>query len=260
MTTNSTLITAAFREANYIGQGQTPTTEEQTEALRLLQSMVDSLQGSVIGIKYKPWYVPFPFHTAPKTIKNPAIYSGEVNAHTDRDQQYPPIQSRAIMRNTQPHTLYLQYQPLDGATFSIVDAGFTGVVTLDANGMFFETDANDTTVTIEPRAEGRNPTREYVFREDTASWNQVNNLVLEGEMPYPTQFDDYWITGLALRLASSFGAKQVEVTMVRFREMSSFLKGWYRQHQEVLIGTAGTPTEQSYNTSYYGNDQSRGGY
>lgn len=259
MTTNSTLITAAFRESNYIGQGQTPKSEEQAEALRLLQSMVDSLQGSTIGIKYRPWYIPYPFNTAPDARRAPAVFGGDVNRYTDIDLSYPPIQSRVILRNTTPQTLYLQYQPLDGATFSVVDAGFTANVTLDANGMFLGTEGKERTEVIEPRLEGRNPTREYVFREDSASWNQTSNLLLEGEMPYPSQFDDYWITGLALRLSPSFGAKQLEVTAARYKEMTSFIKGWYRQHQEVLIGDAGGNSEQSYNTSYYGDNPDRGG-
>jgi hypothetical protein len=163
-----------------------------------------------------------------------------------------------ILRNTSAQTIYFQYQPMDGAIMSIVDSGFTGDVTLDANGMFFETTGNDTTVTLTPRVEGRNPTREYVFREDTASWNQTQNLVLGGDMPFPQMFNDYWITGLALRLSPSFGLKQTEVTLMRFKEMTSFIRGWYRQNQEVLIGDAGTPTDQSFHTGFYGGNPDAG--
>jgi hypothetical protein len=259
MTLNSTLIQAAFREVNFIEQGATPTTDEQTEALRLLQSLVDSLMGSTVGIKYRPWHIPDPFNTAPDNRRYPAI-SDSPNVKAVRDLAYPPMQSRVILRNDTVQTLYFQSQPLDGAIMSIVDAGFTANVTLDANGMFFGTSGLTRTEVIEPRAEGRNLTREYVFREDTASWNQTSALTYGGEMPYPSQFDDYWITALALRLTPSFGAKQAEVTMGRFKEMTSFIRGWYRQHQEVLIGDAGTPSEQSFYSGLYGGDPDRGAF
>lgn len=259
MTLNSTLIQAAFRESNYIEQGATPTDGENTEALRLLQSLVDSLMGSTVGIKYRPWHIPSPFNTAPDNRRYPAL-TDSPNAKAVKDLDYPPIQSRVILRNSAVQTLYFQAQPLDGSIMSIVDAGFTANVTLDANGMFFGTTGNTRTEVIEPRSEGRNPTREYVFREDTASWNQTSALTLGGEMPYPSQFDDYWITGLALRLSPSFGAKQMEVTMGRFKEMTTFIRGWYRQHQEVLIGDGGVPTEQSYYTGLYGGDPDRGAF
>ena len=259
MTTNSTLIQAAFRECNFIEQGATPTDGENTEALRLLQSMVDSLMGSTVGIKYRAWHIPDPFNTAPDNRRYPAL-TDSPNSKAVRDLAYPPMQSRVILRNDAAQTIYFQSQPLDGAIMSIVDAGFTANVTLDANGMFFGTTANTRTETIEPRAEGRNPTREYVFREDTASWNLTSSLTLGGEMPYPSQFDDYWITGLALRLTPSFGAKQMEVTLGRFREMTTFIRGWYRQQQEVLIGDAGTPSEQSFHTGAYGGDPNGGAF
>lgn len=263
MTTTTEIIQAAFREANYIGQGETPETAEQATALLKLQAMADSLMGSTVGLKPTPWYIPTPFNTAPEARRAPAIYSGDVNRNASRDLAYPSIQSRVILRNTSAQTIYFQYQPPDGAWMSIVDAGFTADVTLDANGMFFESDGNTRTLTIEPRTTGRNPTRDYIFREDTASWNQVNALTLTAEFPFPTIFDDYWITGLALRLSPTFGAKQLEVTALRFKEMTSFIKTWYQQTQEVLIGDAGTPTEQSYNNAGFGNDSSfnvGGGY
>jgi hypothetical protein len=252
MTANSTLIQAAFRESNFIQKGTDPTAVEQAEALRLLQSMVDSLFGSTVGIKYRPWHIPYPFNTAPETRRFPAAGGTEDNRPA-RDLKYPPVQSRVILRNTAEQTLYFQNQPMDGAIMSIVDAGFTANVILDANGMFFETTGNTRTLTIEPRADGRNPRRDYVFREDTASWNQVNALELTGEMPFPEQFDDYWITGLALRLAPSFGAKMTEVTLARYKEMTVFIRGWYRQQREVLVGDAGGNTDQAYYTGFYDN-------
>lgn len=254
MTANSTLIQAAFRESNFIAQGADPTENEQAEGLRLLQSMVSSLAGSVIGTKFKPWHIPFVFNTAPEAKRFPA-YAENNYIRPEIDEKYPPNNARVILRNTSTQTIYFQNKPNDGAIMSIVDAGFTADVTLDANGMFFETDGNDRTKVIEPRTTGRNPKQDYVFREDTASWNLTSNLLYAGEMPYPEQFDDYWITGLALRLSPSFGEKTTQVTMMRFKEMTTFIRGWYRQHEEVVVGDAGGNAEQAFWTGSYRNDE-----
>jgi len=261
MTTVSSIIQSAFREGNTIGLSETPETAEQTEALRHLQSLVDSVFGDVIGQKYMPWHIPDPFNTSPQRKRYPNRGEGNLNSRSKQDLEYPPIQSRVILRNTAPQTVYFQFAPQDGATMEIVDAGFTADVTLDANGMFFGVDSRDTTVTIAERVaqNDRNTVRHYMFREDTASWNQTNALVLTDQMPFPTLFDDYWITALALRLTPSFGMKQTEVTLMRMKEMESLMRGWYRQTREVIVGDVGL-TDQSYRDSYITDDPTTGGF
>lgn len=248
MTLNSTIITAAYRESNFTSQGGTLTTEEQTEGLALLQSLVDSFHGIVVGTRLKPWYNPYPFNSSPDVRNYPAS-AGQYATLSEKDLAYPPANSRVFLRTTTAKTIYFQYAPEDGALMQIIDAGFTGAITLDANGMFFGTSGVDRSVTLNPAVGGgsRVPKRTYMFRGDLAAWVQLDNLVYTGENPFPAEFDDFWITLLAMRLAPRFGNEPVSVTMLRNKEMLVFARGWYRQTAEAIVGDAGTPTDQSWN-------------
>lgn len=243
MTLNSALIADGFREQNFTAQGGTLTDAEQTEGLSILQGLVDSFFGGVVGIRPEPWWLPFPNHTAPKNIRWPAK---EPNVYDGREVNYPPPNHRVMLRTTTPTTLYLQSMPADGAMMEFVDAGFTADVTLDGNGMFFETTGADRTVTLTSTigASTRVPTKRYVFRADTASWNLMSDLVLAGEMPFPSIFDDYWRTALAIRLAPRFGKTKPE-TVARYGEMVVYIRNYYAQMREVLIGDVGL-TMQNY--------------
>ena len=244
MTLNSEIIQDAFRETNMVGMGNVATTEEQTEALALLQRLVNTVMASVVGVKYRPWFVPTPFHTAPKRRQYPAN-SAHFEETSNFDIAYPPINSRVVLRNTQAQTIYMPAEPIDGATMSFVDVGFGADVTIDGNGMFFGTEGRDTTDVFATRTEGRGPTRQYLFREDTASWNLLSDLTLTGEMPFPELFDEYWITVLAIRLQPRFGAKNLEVTLGRAKDMTLLLRGWYRPVMEALSADIGR-AQQSY--------------
>lgn len=253
MTLNSTIISAAYRESNFTGQGATLTSEEQTEGLQLLQSLTDSFFGLIVGTKAKPWFVPFPFNTSPEQGNYPAV-PGDAGLRDRRDTQYPPPNSRVFLRNSQTETIYFQYQPEDGAMMQIVDAGFTAGVTLDGNGMFIGDTGVVYTEVLTPSAPtSRVPPRTYVFRGDIASWVLTSDLIYSGENPFPAAFDDYWITALAMRLAPRFGNMPSEVTMLRNKDMLTFIRGEYRQTEEAATHDAGVPTRQSY--SYWG-----GGY
>ena len=78
MTTVTRIIDLAHREANYKNILGTPTTEEYAEGLTLLQSLVDSLPGLVVGIRMTPWYIPRPqkVPTSPPTTRPPTATLG----------------------------------------------------------------------------------------------------------------------------------------------------------------------------------------
>lgn len=243
MTLNSALIADGFREQNFTAQGGTLTDSEQTEGLQILQGLVDSFFGSVVGVRPEPWWIPFPNYTAPKNIRWPAK---SPNGYDAREVNYPPPNSRVMLRTTTAETIYLQAQPEDGAMMEFVDAGFEANVTLDGNGMFFETTGANRTVTLTSTigANTRVPTKRYVFRADTASWNLMSDLIYAGEMPFPSIFDDYWRTALAIRLAPRFGKTKPE-TVARYGEMTVFIRNYYAQMRDVVIGDVGNAM-QSY--------------
>ena len=252
MTLNSTIIADAYRESNFTAQGGVLTADEQTEGLSLLQGLVDSFFGTVVGTRPKPWFIPRPFNTSPTAAAYPAT-----SVDTDRgyrQDSYPPANSRVILRNTAAQTIYFQTMPQDGAMMQIVDAGFTADVTLDANGMFFGVSGTDTTETLTTSVAGgsRVPTKTYVFRGDIASWVPIDDLTYDGQLPFPAEFKDFFVTYLAMRLAPRFGNEPAQITMLRAKEMLSFCRAWYHQSIES-VGTGSPSSEQTYaNPNDYG--------
>ena len=259
MTTTSTIITAAYRESNFSEAGGTLTDDENNEALALLQSLVYSFHPTLVDLKYRPWHVPRSFETAPDRVQYPAR-SEEVPILTARENQYPPSNSRVFLRNTTTQTIYLQYEPEDGAVMQFVDAGFQDTVTIDGNGMFIGDGVDYTTTLTEAFTGGsRVPKRTYLFRADLGAWKQLDDLVLTTEFPFPPEFDDYFITALAMRLAPRFGNMPNQVTMLRNKDMMTLIRGIYRQTTPVLVGNPGERTDQNYYNQGTFGDPDNGG-
>lgn len=258
MTLNSTIITAAYRESNFTGQAATLTTEEQTEGLQLLQSLVDSFFGLVVGTKAKPWFIPQEYHTSPEAGNFPAA-PGDTSFANANAEQYPPPNSRVFLRNTTAETVYMQYKPEDGAFMEFVDAGFTADVTIDGNGMFIgETGVSYIDNMVTGFGGGsRTPRRNYVFRGDIASWVRTDALVYGAENPFPSDIDDFWITALAARLAPRFGNMPNEVTLMRLKDMTVYARGKYRQTEETL-GIGPQRTSHSFYNQFHSDDPDAG--
>lgn len=246
MTTASDIISRAYRESNYRAIGDTPSADEQTEGLALLQSIVDSLFAMVAGIKPMMWYVPRPQLTAPTAANYPAL-PGDAGILLHNDVKYPPANSRLLMKNTDATTVYFQYQPQDGALMEYVDVGHTGTVTLAGNGALFSTTGFDGEVVIPSNnPDARNAPRRWVYRGDYGSWVEIETLTLDSDMPFPTAFDDYFVTGLSIRLSPSMGMDPRQITMIRHQQMTDQIRLQYLQMKEVLVGNAGLPTEHNY--------------
>jgi hypothetical protein len=250
MTLSSTIITASYRESNFTAQGGTLTAEETSEGLALLQSLVDSFFGNVVGTRPKMWWVPLPFHGAPNDVSYPAV--GDAVTHR-REAEYPPANSRLMLRTTTPTTFYFPQMPDDGAMMQVVDAGFTADVTLDANGSFFYESGTARSILLTTffGSDSRVPTSTYIYRAELAAWVPITDLGANLGFPLPAIFDDYFITSLAMRLAPRFGNEPKQITMLRNKDMLVFCRQWYRQMAETRYEPAGR-SEQSWNT--------RGGY
>lgn len=260
MTLNSNIIADAYRESNFTAQGGVLTADEQAEGLTLLQGLVDSFFGTVVGTRPKAWFLPRLNNTSPVAAQYPATTTDTDRGH--RQDNYPPANSRVILRTTSPQTIYFQMIPQDGAMMQIVDAGFTADVTLDANGVFFNASGTDTTVTLTTSVAGgsRVPTKSYVFRGDIASWVPLTDLTYDGELPFPAEFRDFFVTYLAMRLAPRYGNEPAQVTMLRAKEMLVFCRNWYHQSIES-VGTGSPSSEQTYGSpNYYGTHDADGGF
>jgi hypothetical protein len=252
MTAASDIITLAYREANFKNALGTPTTEEFAEGLTLLQSLVDSLFGLIVGTKMKPWHIPTPQRTSSVAANYPAL-PGDRGVVSALDVAHPPSNTRLVVRAIEETTVYFQYHPEDGATMEYVDAGQQENITLDGNGALFGLSGSNEQVEITALfPTGRNAPRRWIYRADYGAWLEITALDLASDVPFPAMFDDYFVTALAIRLSPRFGAEPRQVTVMRYREMSGFIRLQYLQTREQIVGNAGVPSEQSYWGRGYG--------
>lgn len=247
MTTASEIITLAYREANFNAVGSTPTADELSEGLTLLKSLSDSLFPLVVGTKLQGWYVPWPQKNAARAANYPAA-PGDAGILPPNGLETPPANVRLMMKNTTAKTIFFQYQPEDGALMEYVDVGHTANVVLDANGALFGLTGGDTQVTITSDfPTNRNARRRWIYRADVGAWVEVTTLELTTEMPYPTWFDDWFITALAMRLSPRFGNEPRSMTLMRYKDMTVLIRGLYQQMGIAIIGSPGGHlTDQSY--------------
>ena len=191
MTLVSSIITDAFREGNILPLSKAPTTDQSTEALRLLNGLFSSIYGDEAGEGLTDW----PLGNYGR--ESPAYDLG----YTDYRIDHPTINRRLIAVNEEARTVYLTLRPQDGARMGIADpfgrlAAFP--VTLNGNGREIEGAA-----TLLLNTNGLN--REWFYRADLGDWVRLTSKILTDEMPFPADFDNFFITYLAMRLNPRYG-------------------------------------------------------
>lgn len=225
MTTAQTIIQRAFRQENIINAGASPSTNEQTEALDLLNAMISQIVGFELGELVNDWQVPLAY-TAPLQVQNPRDPYG--NYAVTPAYLYPPINTRILATITAATTVYLPQYPNDGSRIAVVDTGSTSsALTLDANGRTIEDAASLLLdLSMEPRAE-------WIYRADLGNWAQYTNLGLADESPFPEKYDMLLVTGLAIWLAPRYGVEPKEVTASIYRSMVGKFRAQYKQYTET---------------------------
>lgn len=191
MTLISSIITDAFREGNILPLGRVPNTNESAEALRLLNALFSSVYGDEAG----EWLTDWP-------LGNFGRESPEYDlAYTDDRIDHPTINRRLIAVNETAKTVYLTLQPQDGARMGIADpfGRLASVpVSLDANGRTIEGTAS---ITLDQNG----MFREWFYRADLGDWVRLTEKAETDEMPFPSDFDNFFITFLAIRLNPRYG-------------------------------------------------------
>jgi hypothetical protein len=191
MTKAADIITDAMRETNLIAITAQPSPGEQAEALRRLQALVLSTLGNDVGYIMEDWNVGSASVTRPNGVPLPSIDDFTVRPN-----------SRLIMTLSQPTTFKLDPLPQDGQRFSVVDANGTfdtNKLTLDPNGRKINGQTGPIVV------EQAGVSLQWFYRSDVASWVLIAPLTPETEMPFPEDFDDFFIIGLAFRLNPRHG-------------------------------------------------------
>lgn len=223
MTTTTAIITDAFRESNLIMEGQVPSTAQQTEALSRLSSMVAGVFGFDVGEQLQDWMV--------GTLGQDQF---EVRGWSEIEWRNPIPNSRLLLNHSAAQTIYLPYAPEDGSRIQAID--LTGTlstrpITLDGNGRLIE---GARTLLLNTD----NLNRTWIYNEHDAEWRVVSTIALDAEMPFPPEFDDYFIIRLAARLNPRYGRSLNDLSIARLNEVSEQLQARYRQKRPMPAPTA----------------------
>jgi hypothetical protein len=136
--------------------------------------------------------------------------------------------------------MYLTPYPEDGERFAINDASnnfATYPVTIYGNGRLID---GATSVTLNTNG----VRKEYFYRADLNSWMNVVDLTLTDSLPFPIEFEDMFIIGLAMRInprnKQAIDPQSVEM----YKRLRSLFRARYSQSIEqrpeyALIRTPG---------------------
>ncbi len=220
MTTVSQLITDAYRESNLIAVNSSPTSPEQTEALRLLNRVVKSLFGNEMGD---------PLDTIPLGKGNTQTPSNVPFYMDDMLDYYVPKNTLLQCNLETPVTVRLDPSPQDGSRLHVVDASgnfATNSLTIYGNGRLIE---NSTNITVSING----LSRQWFYRNDLGTWVRLSDLELSDESPFPEEFDDLLIGQLSLRIAPRQGVSLSEATGATLQRLEKKFRAKYKQSQEV---------------------------
>lgn len=222
MTTVSSIISDAFRLTNLTAVGKSPTTDQQTEALRHLNRIVKSVFGYEVGEEL----VTLPIGR--NNISQPSDWPGY---NTTPDSNWiVPKNVRLQFNLAEPVQLYLHPAPDDGSRFSVVDASgnlATYNVTFNGNGSRIE---GASTLVLNTNS----ITGDWFYRADQGNWVKLSPLLIDDTFPFPEEFDDFFIMLLAMRLNPSYGKALAPEAQELFNRSRSMFRARYAQYIPVM--------------------------
>lgn len=186
MTLISTIIRDAYRESNLIPITSDPSANEIAEGLRVLNRFIASLYGNEVGESLTT--IPIGSHN----ISRPSGFPG----YTDQPDGdwFAPLNSRLVLNLTSPQTVYLHPMPQNGSRLEIIDkSGNLATYNLTLNGNGYTIGGTSTAV-----LSTNNLSKSYFFRD--GDWKVVADLATTDDSPFPQEFDDLLIVGVAIRL------------------------------------------------------------
>lgn len=211
MTTASSIITDAYRESNLIPMGNSPNANQITEALGRLNTLLSSTIGNEAGDAFSDLNIGGTFDQSWDTT------------------YYVPSNVRLVLNISSPLTLKLHPQPFEGQRLSVVDAGGTlgsDNLTLDGNGRKIEGGAS---VVLSTNGD----TRQWFYRADLGEWVKCATLIIDDDIPFPPEFDDYFITMLALRLNPRYGQALAAETLETLKRSRNQLRARYHAWKQI---------------------------
>lgn len=221
MTLVSQIIKDAYRQSNLLAITADPTTLQQTEALRYLNRIHKSVFGNEAGEQLEP----FPLGRV--DINRPAGYPWY--NETPPGDWYVPKNQRLMCNLAYPATVYLHPQPDDGSRFAVIDVAQTlDTCPLSVVGNGRRIEAAETLVLSTVGLDAQ-----WFYRGDLGNWLRLTSLDLTDEYPFPEEFDDFFITLLAMRLNPSYATALAGESMQVFARAKKQFQSRYNQHIEM---------------------------
>lgn len=214
----SDLITDAYRESNLIPIGTTPTSAEVTEGLRLLNRIFFSVIGNEAGD---------PLTELPiggQNISSPSGYP--IEAWTRNTQWLVPLNKRLMLNLEDPREVRLHPEPSDGSRFAFRDISgnlATYNFTVKGNGRKIAGAAQQVFNT-------NNTAKEYFYRADLGEWKEIPTaLAASDPWFFPPEFDEMFVTALAMRLNPRHGQNMTQESMAVYQRSARQFKARYQQ-------------------------------
>jgi hypothetical protein len=226
MTTVSQIITDAFRQSNLIPVGTSPAQAQQNEALRYINRIVLSVLGNEAGENLSPLGV------GSNNISRPTGYPYFDDLLVN--EWFVPENTRIMFNLGNPVSLYLHPNPDDGTRIGVVDVSgnfSTNNLTLKGNGRNIEA-ASELVLSTNGTA------NEWMYRADTGNWSKTTNLLIGDVFPFPEDFDDMFITMLAIRINPAYG-RMIDAQSAAVLDRSrNQLRARYATHKEIAVERA----------------------
>lgn len=261
----TSILQGMYREGNIIPIGTTPSANQTAEGLLVLSRLIRGILGYKMGENLTDWYVPQPQRTA-SVASNWPQFPGEFDyfslygtSLSSNVFPYPPNNSRIVYGGTAQHVFFPE-KPNAGGQMALIqasgagDGGQTGdVLTLDGNGRTIQ-GADTQTFTFNSGA-GNTPFPgvRWFFRDDLGDWVIIadptagNGGASTDFLPYPEEFDDFFICAGSKRLAGSYNKLVSKETIERALDMEGAFLARYRQPTVTVYGSDNFPRSyQSY--------------
>jgi hypothetical protein len=226
MTVASVIISRAFRENNLIPIGRAPSLQQTTEALQILNSGLRALPGSVFSEMLADWPVPANQRVG-DVAANAPLMPGSQSPGFRINNAFPSKNYRIVWDGSE-RTVYFPELPDDGARMGLIQSAGNGqqapgLLTLSGNGRTIEGAATFLSTTATKR--------NWLYRSDLGDWVAIfEDLAATDPLPFPEEFDDYFITGLAIRMTASYGKTIQATTTETNKRVGNLMRARYTQH------------------------------
>lgn len=241
MTTVAQIIIDAYQLPNLVALSAIPTAAEQAKGLRYLNRIFNSVFGNELGDSLSSFNLG---QTDLVSTENPDYFTLQ--------EPYLIAANSKIDANLQTAlTVYLNPRPRDGERVAIQDVGntfSTHPLTISANGKQIENSAS-----VILSVNGTNT--EWFYRADLGNWVKITNLELVDDFPLPSEFEEYFITMLSLRLGASEDSEITSSIQYIMKDVAKRFRARYKQVISVNppSGVVYLTTHKSHPTNEFNN-------